>query len=300
VARNRLQDEVALALRSSFGFSPGAGIELTADYRKQRLDNPISWPVPELAGNGLDARISVSDLLLKTYFRFSNMGTGKVSLDLGRRNAAFQETDRRRGQNQDTVFLSGEWDNFDRYTLPREGLLLRARFGMGHADTGDLQGATFQQGYFRARGLTSFGEHLGLDLDLEWGQGQHLPLDRWWSLGGSSFVIGSDSLSFLTPNFASVRFGLPLRLYLGLGLTVEVVPRLDLAWMAPEPASLLKPGVSLRAQGAGLMVRTTLSNFYVELAYGFLRELSPQDSGRAVGSFHVLVGTQPFDLWKRR
>jgi hypothetical protein len=37
----------------------------------------------------------------------------------------------------------------------------------------------------------------------------------------------------------------------------------------------------------------------VELSYGFLKLRSPQDGGRAVGNFNVLVGTQPFDLWKR-
>lgn len=298
-ARNRLQQEAALTLRSPFGFSPGTGMEVAADYWQQRLYNPLSWKVPELAGDGLDARISVSDLTVKAYFRFSNLGTGKMSLDLGRRDSAFKESDQRRTQSQDSVFLSGEWDNFDRHTLPREGLLLRARFGMGHADAGDLEGATFQQSYFRARGLTSFGEYLGADLDLEWGQGRRLPLDRWWALGGPSFVIGSNSLSFMAPNFASARFGVPLRLYMGLGLTVEVVPRFDMAWMAPGPASLLKTDVALRAQGTGLMVRTTLSNFYVELSYGFLKERTPLDSGRAVGSFNVLIGTQPFDFWKR-
>jgi hypothetical protein len=298
-ARNRLQEEVALILRSPFGFSPGAGMEVAADYWQQRLSGPLLWQVPELVRDGSDARISVSDLTLKTYFRFSNLGTGKISLDLGWRDSAFLESDQRRSQSQDSLFLSGEWDNFDRYTLPREGLLLRARFGMGHAEAGELEGATFQQSYFRARGLRSFGEHVGADLDLEWGQGRRLPLDRWWALGGSSFVIGSNSLGFLAPNFASVRFGIPLRLYLGLGLTMEVVPRFDMAWMAPDPSSLLKPEVAISAQGTGLMVRTTLSNFYVELSYGFLKERTPQDSGRAVGSFNVLIGTQPFDLWKR-
>jgi predicted acylesterase/phospholipase RssA len=299
-ARNQLQQEVALALRGPFSFSPGAGMEVKADYWQQRLGNAIPWPAPGLVGDGLGARISVSDLVLKAYVRFSNLGTGKMSLDLGRRYTALQEADQRRSQNQDSAYISGEWDNFDRYTLPREGLLLRTRFGTGHAEAGDLASATFQQSYFRARGVSSFGEHLGVDLDVEWGQGRHLPLDRWWALGGSSFVIGSDPLSYLTPNFASMRFGLPLRLYMGLGLTVELVPRFDLAWMAPEPSSLMKPDFALRAQGAGLMVRTTLSNFYVELAYGFLKELNPQESRRAVGSFHVLIGTQPFDLWKRR
>jgi predicted acylesterase/phospholipase RssA len=299
-ARNRLQEEAALTLRSPFGFSPGTGMEVTADYWQQRLDNAIPWKVPEFSGDGFDARISVSDLALKTYFRFSHLGTGKVSLDLDRRNTAFLENEQRRSQSQESAFLSGEWDNFDRHTLPRDGLLLRTRFGLGHADAGDLPGETFQQCYFRARGLASLGEHLGTDLDLEWGQGRHLPLDRWWALGGSSFVIGSNALSFLTPNFASVRFGVPLRLYMGLGLTVEVVPRFDVAWMAPAPTSLLKPAVALRTEGKGLLVRTTLSNFYVELSYGFLKERTPIDSGRVVGSFNVLIGTQPFDLWKRR
>ena len=299
-ARNRLQEQAALTMRSPFGFSPGAGMELSANYWQQRLELPLPWAAPELPGDGSDARISVSDLVLKTYFRFSNLGTGRLSLDLGRRNAAFRESGQRRTQSQDAAFLSGEWDNFDRHTLPREGLLLRARFGAGHAaQTPSLQGATFQQNYFRARGLASFGESLGADLDLEWGQGRRLPLDRWWVLGGPSFVIGSRSVEFMAPNFAAVRFGIPMRLYMGLGLTVSLAPRFDLAWVAPDPSSLLKSDVALRVQGTGLMLRTTLSNFYVELSYGFLKVRSPQDSGRAVGSFNVLVGTQPFDLWKR-
>jgi len=298
-ARNRLQERAALSLKSPFGFSPGAGLELVANYWQQRLDVPLPWKAPALPGDGLDARISASDLTLKTYFRFSNLGTGKVSLDLGRRNAAFREDSERRTQSQDSAFLSGEWDNFDRHTLPREGLLLRARFGLGHANPGELEGATFQQSYFRARGLSALGEHVGLDLDLEWGQGRRLPLDRWWVLGGPSFVIGSRSSGFMAPNFAAVRFGIPLRLYVGLGFTVELIPRYDAAWVAPDPTSLFESDVALRVVGSGLMLRTTLSDFYVELSYGFLQLHTPQDSGRAVGSFNVLVGTQPFDLWKR-
>jgi hypothetical protein len=299
-ARNRLQEEGGLTLRSPFGFSTGAGMEWIANYWQQRLDVPLLWRTPELPGDGQEARISASDLILRTYFRFSNLGTGKVSLDLGRRNSAFREYDQRRSQGQDAAFLSGEWDNFDRHTLPREGLLLRARTGLGHADAGDLPGASFQQSYFRARGLTPIVDSFGADLDLEWGQGRRLPLDRWWVLGGPSFVIGSPSAGFMAPNFAALRFGLPLRLYMGLGLTVEVVPRFDLAWISPDASSLTKPEIATRVQGTGLMLRTTLSNFYVETSYGFLKVHTPLDSGRAVGSFNVLVGTQPFDLWKRR
>jgi predicted acylesterase/phospholipase RssA len=298
-ARNRLLQQAALALSGPFGFSPGAGMELAANYWQQRIEAPLSFQAPELLGDGQGARISTSDLTLKTYLRFGQVGTGKLSLDLGRRDSAFLAFDQRRSQSQDAAFLSGEWDSFDRHTLPREGLLLRGRFGMGHVHTGELQGTTFQQSYFRGRGIASFNDSLGADLDLEWGQGRRLPLDRWWVLGGPSFVIGSRATGFMASNFAAARFGIPLRLYLGLGLTVELEPRFDLAYVAPDPASLLKSEVALRAQGAGLMLRTTVSNFYVEASYGFLKLRTPLDPGRAVGSFNILVGTQPFDLWKR-
>ena len=299
-ARNRLQEQAALILRGPFGFSTGAGLELTASYWQQRLDVALPWTPQELTGTGRDARISVSDLLLRTYFRFSNLGTGKLSFDLGHRDAAFLDQGQRRSQHQNAVFLSEEWDNFDRYTLPREGLLLRSRFGVGEAAAGVLPGATFQQSYARVRGLVALGENFGTDLDLEWGQGRHLPLDRWWVLGGPSFVIGSRAADFMAPDFAALRLGLPLRLYVGLGLTVEAIPRFDLARLARDGAALGGGTEALKAQGLGLMLRTTLSNFYVELSYGLLKLQTPTDSGRATGTFNVLVGTQPFDLWKRR
>ncbi len=299
-ARNRLQEQAALVLRGPFGFSRGAGLELTATYWQQRLDVTLPWATPELVSLGQDARISVSDLLLRTYFRFSNLGTGKLSFDLGHRDAAFLDQGQRRSQQQNAIFLSEEWDNFDRYTLPREGLLLRSRFGVGEAEAGVLPGATFQQSYARVRGLVALGEYFGTDLDLEWGQGRHLPLDRWWVLGGPSFVIGSRAAGFMAPNFAALRLGLPLRLYIGLGLTVEAIPRFDLARVARDGAALGGGTDGFKVQGMGLMLRTTLSNYYVEISYGLLKLQTPTDSGRATGSFNVLVGTQPFDLWKRR
>lgn len=298
-ARNRLQERAALLLRSPFGFSPGTGLELEANYWQQRLDVPLSWQVRELPGDGLDARISASDLTARAYFRFSNLGTGKASLEASRRNAAFRESGQRLTQRQDAAFLSAEWDNFDRYAMPRDGLLLRGRFGLGRAQEDQLPGASFQQGYFRARGVKSLGESFGADLDVEWGQGRRLPLDRWWVLGGPSFAVGSRSLGFMAPNFAAVRFGIPFRFYVGLGLTVELEPRYDLAWVSREASRLFRSDVSSRAQGTGLVLRTTLSNFYVEASYGFLKVRDPLETGRAVGSFNVLVGTQPFDLWKR-
>ena len=299
-ARNRLQEQASLTLRSPFGFAPGAGLELAATYWQQRLEVPMFWPRPELAGDGMDARISASDLMLRTYFRFSNLGTGKASLGMGRRQSAFREDGQRKTQRQDTGTVAGEWDNFDRHTLPREGLLLRSAYVLGRAEAAwGLPATTFQRTYLRARGLAAFGETFGADLDLEWGQGRNLPLDRWWALGGPSFVIGSQAAGFMAPNFTAIRLGLPVRFYLGLGLTVEASPRFDAAWVAREASGLARSDAP-RALGTGLMVRTTLSNaLYVEVAYGFLRTQTPQGSSPARGQLNVLVGTQPFDLWKR-
>ena len=300
-ARNRLQRQATLAMRAPFSFSPGAGLELSGNYWQQRLETPLAWPAPQFPRGGLEGRISASDLVLRTYFRFSNLGTGKVSLDLERRNVAFLEDGLRQTQTQDAAFLSAEWDNFDRHTLPREGLLLRTRGGAGDVKAGLLPGGGFQQAYFRARGLHAFSEFLGADLDLEWGQGRHLPLDRWWVLGGPAFVIGSRASGYLAPDFAVARFGVPFRIYSGLGLTLEVVPRFDTAWMSRQADALFQPEGGFRVEGKGLLVRTTLlSKFYVELSYGFLKGRTPQGTLLATGSFDVIIGTQPFDLWKRR
>ena len=300
VARNSFQEEAAAALRLPFGFAPGTGFEVEAGYWQQRLGVSLPWSVPELSGSGLDARIGASDLAFRTYFRFSNLGTGKASLDLGRRDAAYREDGERKVQAQDSIFLSAEWDNLDRHTLPRAGLLLRARYGYGEAEAGQVPVNTFRQAYGRARGLQSLGDSLGLDLDVEWGYGRNLPLDRWWVLGGPSFVIGSQAVGYVAPNFGVVRFGLPLRFYTGMGLTIVLEPRFDVARESQDPGSLFSGMGNPKAQGLGLLLKTNLSHFYVEAAYGFLKLAEPQGTGRASGSFNVLVGTQPFDLWKRR
>jgi predicted acylesterase/phospholipase RssA len=299
-ARNRLQEQMALALRRPFGFSAGAGFELGANYWQLRLEAPLVTSFPQPPGLGEETRISASDLDFRTYLRFGNLGTGKASLDLGRRNASIPTDGARKAQAQDSAFLSAEWDNLDRHTLPRDGLMLRTRYGYGEVHAGQLPSGTFRQAYVRARGLKSFSEFVGLDLDLEWGYGHGLPLDRWWVLGGSSFVIGSRAMGYLTPNFGAVRFGVPFRFYAGLGLTLVLTPRFDVARMSNEPGSFERTATNPQVTGAGLVLRTTLSNFYAEGSFGITRLSGPQGTGQADKSFTLLVGTQPFDLWKRR
>lgn len=299
-ARNRLQEQVALALRRPFGFSAGAGFELGANYWQLRLEAPLVTSFPQPSGLGQETRISASDLDFRSYLRFGNLGTGKVSLDLGRRNAAIPIDTGRKVQAQDSAFLLAEWDNLDRHTLPRDGLMLRTRFGYGASRDGELPSGTFKQGYFRARGLKSFSEFMGVDLDLEGGYGHRLPLDRWWVLGGSSFIIGSRAMGYLAPNFVAARFGVPFRLYSGLGLTFVLTPRFDVARLSDDPGTFGWRGNNPQVVGTGLLLRTTLSNFYAEASFGFTKLTGPQGTGSTEKAFTVLIGTQPFDLWKRR
>jgi hypothetical protein len=195
-----------------------------------------------------------------------------------------------------------EWDNFDRHTFPREGLLVRGRYGLGDSTPGLLPDGGFRFGYLRTRGLTTFGSdrataNLGLDLDLEYGYGFQLPLDRFWNLGGPSFLVGSQALSLQAPEFAVARFGIPLRMAGPFGTSLQVVPRVDYAVVSGSGGTLFD---DRRLLGSGLVVRTIFSKFYVELCYGFLRQYRPgQGWSPASGTFNALVGTQPFDIWKR-
>jgi hypothetical protein len=139
---------------------------------------------------------------------------------------------------------------------------------------------------------------LGLDLDVEWGYGKDLPMDRWWAMGGPSFLVGSDAQSILAPNFMAARLGLPVRMEGPFGLAMQVIPRYDYCRIAKDPSDLFR---GIRAQGTGLVLRTMLAKFYVELAYGFLKVHEPGSGwGKASGSFNALIGTKPFDLWTKR
>jgi len=218
------------------------------------------------------------------------------------REAAFARESWSGMRHEHTAELSFEWDNFDRHTFPREGLLFRGRYGVGDALPGLAPEGSFRFGYLRVRGLTTLAANrsdtnMGVDLDVEWGYGSRLPLDRFWPLGGSSFLVGSQALSLQAPNFAVARLGFPLRMGGPFGLPLQVMPRVDYAVAGPTGADLFR---DRRLLGTGVVVRTIFARFYVDLSYGFLRQAQAgSDWGHASGTFSALVGTQPFDIWKR-
>lgn len=302
-ARNRLQQGASLGLTGPFQRFPGAGLEFKATVFEQRLGVPLLFPAADAPAQSLDMRIRSTDTSVGLFARFGNLGQGRVSLMGSYRRAEFRQRSEEGEHRERSGQLAVEWDNFDRHTFPRKGLLVRGFYLQGETLPGLEPQGNFRMGYFRARGLAPLGQaspnrHLGLDLDLEWGYGHRLPLDRWWTLGGSSFLVGSKSLGFLSPNFAVGRFGLPLRMNGPYGLSLQVIPRFDYGVIGAESRDLFR---GMRGKGAGLVVRTMAAKFWVELSYGFLKLYDPaQGWSPTTGTFNAQIGTQPFDLWKRR
>ena len=303
-AKDRLEDRALVAVRGPMVNSlPGSGLELWGSSYRQRRDTAMTFRAPEFPGSGQDARLAKDDLGVGWYARYGNLGQGKARLDLTWRQASFDATDPRGLRHERTAEVSTEWDNFDRNTFPTEGLMVRGRYGLGDSLPGLQPDGDFRFAYLRAQGITTFGSvdketNLGVDLDVEWGYGNRLPLDRWWTLGGTSFLMGTQSLAYLAPNFLVARLGLPLRLAGPFGTVLQVVPRVDLGSITAGPQDLFRTERSL---GMGVLVRTIFSKFYVEVAYGLLRPATPVGSwGPATGSFSAIIGTQPFDIWKRR
>jgi len=304
-ARNRLEDQVQLAIRGPVVSDlPGTDLELWAGSARERLDLTLSFPNPSIPRDAAGARIAKLDLGAGWFARFGNLGQGKAGLDAIWREARFSWVGDGHVDHQRVLELSSEWDDLDRHTFPRNGMLLRGRYGFGEALAADPgRDRDFRFAYVRTRGLTSFGSgrspmNPGLDLDLEWGYGRNAPLDRWWALGGSSFLLGSRTQGYLAPNFLVGRLGLPVRMPGPFGTSFQAIPRIDYGMVAVDPAGLFGPD---RGLASGLLLRTILAKFYVELSYGFLRTRDPvQGWGRASGSFNATLGTQPFDFWNHR
>lgn len=301
--RTRLLETTSFSLRGPFTAFPGMGLELAAEYANLRLEDRTSFPSRELPDPTANGHLWTKDLRFGSYVRFGNLGQGKAGLDLGRRKAEFEQGLLRPERRQETAQLSAEWDTFDRHTFPASGLMLRSRYGYGRFRDEPGPEDTFRFAYLRARNLMPLAIldprlGLGLDLDLEWGTGWNLPFDRWWALGGDSFVVGSRPHTFFAPNFSAARVGLPLRLDGPYGLALHVSPRVDLGFTSDSARDLFR---SHRTRSAGLVVRTMAAKFYVELSYGWMQErTSGGPWGRTHGGFYALLSTRAFDLWGRK
>jgi hypothetical protein len=245
-----------------------------------------------------DRTLRSRDLGLGLFRRFGARDQGLWRLEAGRRWTALLpglEGDTR--EASEGIQTSLEWDSFDRYAFPTAGTLVRVSAGQGRSR--EEGGESFKHAYFRLRHVRPVGRRIGASLDLEGGLGWDLPLDRWYSMGGPPFLQGTRSAGFLTPNFAVLRLGFPIRIARFFGLQAQLEPRYDVGYLgALWPADLQE---SVRARGYGLALRTEAGRFYVELAAGKAETASEGQPFRSKGAIlNLLVGTRPFDLWQRR
>ncbi len=298
---NRLQERVDLDFRRAFHASPRTGVLVFARHFAQRflpegLEEPaLLSPLSSLLA---DRTLRSRDLGLGVFQRFGGRDQGLWRLEAGRRWTALQpgfEGGSRPAY--DNAQTSLEWDSFDRYAFPTSGTLLRLSAGEGRGR--GAEGETFKHAYLRIRHVRPLARRVGLSLDVESGLGWDLPLDRWYSLGGPSFLQGTRSAGFLAPNFAVARLGLPIRVAGLFGLQAQLEPRWDAGYLgALRPGQLRQ---AARARGYGLALRTEVGRFYVELAAGRAETAPEGQPFRSKGAIlNVLVGTRPFDLWQRR
>ncbi len=302
--KNRLEKFGSFTFQGPVKGFPGAGIEVGAAVSTQRMGRLFGLPATEISYlPGLE--MGITDVVMGSYFRYGAFGQGKVGFSMIHRNVFFQQSleGGRSARQERLTQLTGEWDSFDRHSLPKVGTLVRWRMGLGDAFPGLEPSGVFKLGYLRARrvgflGDTSQDNGLGFDLDAELGYGSNAPLDRWWPLGGPSSIIGTPAMDLRAPNFGILRLGIPMQMMGSYGLLLHLQPRVDVGVFSSTPQDLFR---SARAVGAGLLLRTMVSRFLVELGYGFSRvkELN-QPWGSTTGVFHITIGTTPFDLWRRR
>jgi predicted acylesterase/phospholipase RssA len=299
-ARNRLDTNATATIRGPFQALLGAGLEVEVGTAHRRLEasrTPGPWAA---AGETLAGAWRADQGGLRTYARFGDSGSGKVSLE-----GAWRRTvvDPGLGPTEGvaTALLGGlsvEWDDFDRHTLPTAGRLFRAHVETGRERLGEGN-RTYRLGYARARSLWSLGRRVSLDLDAEAGGSRNLQPWQAWALGGPGFVIGTPAQGLIASQFAALRVGLPIRLEGPFGTTLQLAPRVDAARVAPELADLGGDS-AVRVAGAGLQLRTVILGLTVEAAYGWARTEGPGWSPRTVGSFTFQMGFLPLDLWRRR
>ena len=300
---NRLQDSLAFEFSRAFRNAPRLAVRLfAASFQQRFLPEGLRSPavLSPFATILSDRTLRAQDLGVGLQQRFGAGDRGLGRLDFSRRwSDILPGFEGLATTVTDHVQLSGEWDDFDRYTFPTRGRSLRALAGQGRDRAGSVHPESSQWFYGRGQGYFPVLSGASLHLDAETGLGWNLPLDRWYSLGGPGFLLGTRSAGFLAPSFAVVRMGLPVRLADMFGFNTWLEPRLDAGYLGGGEPRQLREGTRVRAVGASL--RTEIGRFYVEVAAG-RSWLAPEGlSFRSTGdSVNLLVGTRPWDLWKRR
>jgi predicted acylesterase/phospholipase RssA len=191
----------------------------------------------------------------------------------------------------------GEWDDLDRGLFPTRGTVIRTKAGAGRLDRTDFWSGrnAFQFAYGQFAHYWPLTGWASLEGELETGLGWHLPFSQWYCAGGPSFLAGTPSGVFRVPGFAMSRVGLPIGVVRTFGANLQFVPRFDVGHMAAvEPGELTG---TPQIRGVSVSLRGELWRWYCEVNAGRWHTATP--GTRESAQLNLLVGTRPFNLWRR-
>lgn len=296
-AVNSLLKRGSFQINREFTWLPGFGYTGHWDTYRQRFGDDLLL-VQRAQNDLMDLVIRHQDLGFGLWGRFGGNDHGLVRLGMDERRSSFTTSarDSSRGLER-TVQASVEWDDLDFHTLPREGSLLRVQGGRSfHVENGI---DPFSFGYARLRHIVRMPAlPFSLDFDAEAALGWNTQLPRWYTLGGANSIIGTRGAAYLLPNAAIGRFGVPFSSISVFGIGVQAVPRLDWGRFSLHPDELSR---GARIFGKGLILRSIVRSFHVELSFGQTESRGGLPAGtRKESEFTLLLGTRPFDLWHQR
>jgi hypothetical protein len=305
--------------RNLFGTGLRGSLEASADNLQKHLDGHLGWdlaafPALSLGAFGTWAEHDVrggllfveataalklsytrKELGLEAILRWGKEDRGRLGLAAFEHQGTFTLVDTRFDTPKATVFRAWtEWDDLDFHTLPTEGTLLRLSADRSLAVEDGAR--PYWRSYGRLKRQQPLGADWGLMVDAEVALSKDAPPDRWWIAGGSDSFIGTRSAAYLMPNMAVFRVGVPYTRASILGTGWQIGPRLDLGRGSDLPSNLSD---GLRVEGLGLVARSVLRDFFVELSAGRVHLfLGPSSQYENRVSF--LLGARPFDPWREK
>ncbi len=290
-------DSLQKQLRMQVGWTPGRlpalSLGLFGSHVRQEVRGGLLFLTQATAS--LDLAFTRQELGLEAQIRWGAEDRGRLGLAVLEQRGTLRLLDVKASTPRAEVVRAWfEWDDLDFHTLPDRGTALRLTLDRSvHQDDGALP---YQRLYALATRHQPLAWGLGLMTEAEVALEHQAPPDRWWVAGGSNSFIGTRSAAYLLPNFAALRVGLPYTRASLFGTGWQVGPRLDLGRTAAV-SNELREGI--RMEGTGLVAKTVLRDFFLELSAG--RVNLHLDAFRVRESrVSVLFGARPFTTWKRK
>lgn len=314
-----LHGGLVLQGRNLFGSGVGGSLEAEADSLQKRLGVRVAWTparLPALALGAFGTHVSQEvrgglvflpstaelglaftrrEVGLEALWRWGGEDRGRLGLAVLAQQGTFTVLGTRAdAPRAKAVRAWVEWDDQDFHSLPTRGTVFRLSADRSFQGEGGL--TPYDRAYLRVARQQPLGWGWGLKVELEAALERNAPGDRWWVAGGSDSFIGTRSAAYLLPNVAALKLGLPYTRGSLFGVGWQVGPRLDLGRVAATPGDLRR---GLKMEGYGLVARTVVRDFFLELSAGRVNLFEGTFRERE-SRIAVLFGARPFDPWKRK